>query len=324
MLTRMGLLLDSFWRAAAYCMRPRVILLSLLPLLLMAALAFGLGYFYWDVAVQSMHSLLDASPMLKNFWGWLEGWGLGSVVSALAPMMVILAATPVLVVVSLLLVAVLMTPALVTLVAERRFPELARKKGGSFFASVAWSVGSTVMALVALVVSVPLWLVPPLVLVLPPLIWGWLTYRVMAFDALAEHASKEERKRLFQRHRASLLGIGIITGYLGAAPSIVWASGVLFVAAFAILVPLAIWIYMLVFAFSSLWFTHFCLAALQELREDDVRATMPVPSRLPSDTLAPPRAIEDLTPSPASAPAPAPAVGGLPAPGALPTDPRTP
>lgn len=31
MLTRMGLLLDSFWRAAAYCMRPRVILLSLLP-----------------------------------------------------------------------------------------------------------------------------------------------------------------------------------------------------------------------------------------------------------------------------------------------------
>lgn len=319
MLTRMGLLLDSFWRAAAYCMRPRVILLSLLPLLLMAALAFGLGYFYWDVAVQSMHSLLDASPMLKNFWSWLEGWGLGSVVAVLAPMMVILVATPVLVVVSLLLVAVLMTPALVTLVAERRFPELVRKKGGSFFASLAWSVGSTVMALVALAVSVPLWLVPPLVLVLPPLIWGWLTYRVMAFDALAEHASKEERKRLFERHRASLLGIGIITGYLGAAPSIVWASGVLFVAAFAILVPLAIWIYMLVFAFSSLWFTHFCLAALQELREDEVRATMPVPSRLPLDALAPAPAIQEAAPPVTEVPA-----ASLPAPDMPSTDPRTP
>ena len=47
----MNLLLDSFWRAAAYCLHPRVILLSLLPLVLMAAGALGLGYFFWDAAV---------------------------------------------------------------------------------------------------------------------------------------------------------------------------------------------------------------------------------------------------------------------------------
>lgn len=64
-----------------------------------------------------------------------------------------------------------MTPALVALVAQRRF-HLERKKGGLFWASALWSVGSTLLALVALVVSVPLWLVPPLVLVLPPLIRG--------------------------------------------------------------------------------------------------------------------------------------------------------
>jgi hypothetical protein len=34
-----------------------------------------------------------------------------------------------------------------------------------------------------------------------------------------------------------------------------------------LMVPLAIWIYTLVFAFSALWFAHFCLAALTELRE---------------------------------------------------------
>ena len=43
----------------------------------------------------------------------------------------------------------------------------------------------------------------------------------MVFDALADHASKEERQEIFRRHRSSLLGIGILTGYLGAAPSIV-------------------------------------------------------------------------------------------------------
>ncbi|HTH11932.1 MAG TPA: EI24 domain-containing protein [Acidovorax sp.] len=264
----MRLLLDSFWRAAAYCVRPRVIALSLMPLLLMATAASGLAYFYWDAAVQGMRGLLDGYAVLATFWGWLQRWGLGDVAAVVAPFMVVLVVAPALVVISLLVVTVMMTPALVALVADRRFPALARKKGGSFMASLAWSMSSTVLALIALMVSVPLWLVPPLVLILPPLIWGWLTYRVMTFDVLAEHASKEERHELFRRHRSSLLGMGILTGYLGAAPSILWASGVVFAAAFFILVPLAIWIYTLVFAFSSLWFAHYALAELERLRSE--------------------------------------------------------
>jgi hypothetical protein len=35
-----------------------------------------------------------------------------------------------------------------------------------------------------------------------------------------------------------------------------------------ILVPLAIWIYTLVFAFASLWFAHYCLAALERIRAE--------------------------------------------------------
>lgn len=264
----MQLLLDSFWRAGAYCLRPRVIALSLLPLLLMVVFALGGGYLYWDAAVQGMRSLLDASTLLGYIWSWWQGSGLGDPRSVMAQMMVILAVAPVLVLVSLLVVALLMTPALVALVAQRRFPQLERKQGSSFIASVAWSLGSTALALVALLVSIPLWLVPPLVLIVPPLIWGWLTYRVMAFDALAGHASKQERQEIFRRHHASLLGIGILTGYLGAAPSILWASGVVFAAAFFVLMPLAIWGYTLIFAFSSLWFTHYGLAALQSLRAE--------------------------------------------------------
>ena len=49
----MRLLLDSFWRAVAYCMLPRVIVLSLLPLGLMVLLAAGFGYFFWDTTVAS-------------------------------------------------------------------------------------------------------------------------------------------------------------------------------------------------------------------------------------------------------------------------------
>ena len=159
-----------------------------------------------------------------------------------------------------------MTPAMVALVAERRFSKLERKKGGSMLTSVLWSLGSTLLAVIALLVSIPLWLIPPLILVLPPLIWGWLTYRVMSYDALVDHASAEERKAIFKEHRGSLLAIGIISGYLGAAPSILWASGAMFIAMAPILVPIAIWIYTLVFAFSSLWFAHFTLSALEQHR----------------------------------------------------------
>jgi len=113
------------------------------------------------------------------------------------------------------------------------------------------------------------------VLILPPLIWGWLTYRVMAYDALADHASTEERRLLFKTHRFQLLGIGIVSGYLGALPSVLWASGAMFIAMAPVLVPLAIWIYMLVFAFASLWFAHYALAALAQLRALPAASTGP-------------------------------------------------
>ena len=262
----MTLFFDSFWRAAAYCVRPRVIALSFLPLVLMVALALGLGYYFWEPALDWVREGLEASSVVNSVWDWLQSVGAGSIKMVLAPLVVIFAVTPVIVVLSLLLVAVLMTPALTHLVAERRFPELERKRGGSVVKSLFWSFGSTLLAIVALIVSIPLWLVPPLVLVLPPLIWGWLTYRVMAFDAMAEHASAEERQLIFKQHRIRLLSIGVVCGFLGAAPSLLWAYGALFAAAFVILVPVAIWIYTLVFAFSSLWFAHYCLAALQTLR----------------------------------------------------------
>ncbi|MFC5609759.1 EI24 domain-containing protein [Variovorax soli] len=274
----MRLLLDSFWRAVAYCLHPRVIVLSVAPLILMAVLAAGLGYFYWDPAVAWMREALDAWPILSSLWGWIERAGASDVKAVLAPLAVVFAATPVIVVLSLLIVSGLMAPALTRLVGQRRFPSLEEKKGASFILSVFRSLGMTVLALLALIVSVPLWLVPPLVLVLPPLIWGWLTYQVMSFDALAEHASAEERKTLLRAHRWPLFGIGILCGLLGAAPSVVWASGLLFAAAFFVLVPLAIWIYTLVFAFSALWFAHYCLDALAQLRAARAAAQPPAGS----------------------------------------------
>lgn len=292
-------LFDAFWRAAAYCLHPRVIALSVLPLVILVVLSLGMGYLWWGASVEWVRQTLEASAGLSRLASWVESLGIPNLRGALAPLLVIVAATPVIVLVSLLLVAVMMMPALVRLVGERRFPLLERKRGASMLLSIAWSMGSLFLAAVALVVSIPLWLVPPLILVLPPLIWGWLTYRVMTFDALAEYASADERAAIFRRHRGSLLVMGVISGFLGAAPSVVWASGALFAALVLILVPVAVWIYTLVFAFSSLWFAHYALAALARLRAEAAVVGPDVPASGVAGTEALP-----LPDEPAKLPAP--------------------
>jgi hypothetical protein len=280
----MNRLMDSFWRATLYCLHPRVIALSFLPLILMAAVALGLGYLYWNDAIDLLRAQLDSYQLVDSMTTWLQGLGLGDLRLVMAPALLLFMAIPVIVIISLLFVALLMTPTMVALIAERRFPLLQRRQGASFWGSLLWSLASTLMACLALLLTLPLWLIPPLVLVVPPLIWGWLTYRVMTYDALAEHASAEEREQVFKQHRIPLLCIGILSGYLGAAPSVIWASGAMFVAMAPILVPIAIWIYTLVFAFSSLWFTHYALSALQQLRAQNATAAAAESFNLPSPT----------------------------------------
>ncbi|MDB5890912.1 MAG: putative transrane protein [Polaromonas sp.] len=281
----MNNIFDAFWRAALYCLHPRVIMLSLLPLVVMGAIALGLGYFFWQDAISVIRGYIGSVAIIGSAAEWLYGmgWDIGPI---LAPVLLLMLAVPVIVIASLLFVAVMMTPAMVKLVAERRFPQLERKRGGSFLASLLWSLGSTLVAGVALLLSLPLWLIPPLVLILPPLIWGWLTYRVMTYDALAEHASSDERKKLIKDNRGALLGIGILSGYLGAAPSLIWASGALFVTLAPVLVPLAIWVYTLVFAFSSLWFAHYTLAALERIRERNRDPAQHTPGVVAIDSIA--------------------------------------
>ena len=259
-------LLDSFWRAAAYCLHPKVIALSLLPLAIVGGAAAGLGYFFWEPTVAAVRATLDDWTLLDTLFGWLRSIGGGSWSSVIAPLLIVALAVPVFVVASLFVAALLMTPAIVRLVAARRFPELERRQGASFWSSLLWSMACTCVAVVALVVSIPFWFVPPLVLVLPPLIWGWLTYRVLAFDVLALHASRDERIALLRAESAPLLGIGVVCGLLGAAPSLLWAVSALTLVFAPLLILVSIWLYTLVFAFSSLWFAHYLLAALQRLR----------------------------------------------------------
>ena len=294
-------LLDAFWRAAAYCLHPKVIGLSLLPLLIGVALALGLGFFYWESAVAGVRALLENWQLVDAALRWVETLLGASFRSVLAPFIVVGLAAPLIVVLSVLLVAWLMAPAIVTLVAQRRFPLLEAKRGAGMLTSVLLSLGCTVLALLALVISLPLWFIPPLVLIVPPLIWGWLNYRVMSFDVLALHASTAERRLLMRQHRLPLLGIGVVSGYLGAAPSLLWAASAMTLVFAPVLIVVSVWLYTLVFAFSALWFAHYALAALAALRAEADAVAVAARSELLAKH--PPGEVIELGASPAPPPA---------------------
>ena len=267
--------LDALRRACAGLLQPRVILLSLAPLVLVGSLTALGGWLWFDAAVAAVRAGLDAIGAVSWMLSWLTTTGGHRLAASIAPLVVVALAVPVLVVLALLVVGLVMTPAIVSLVAARRFPALERKQGGGLWSSLAWSFGSTSLALLALLVSVPFWFVPPLVLVLPPLIWGWLTQRVFAYDALAAHASADERRSLMRAGRWPLLAMGFVCGTLGAAPTLLWAFGALNVVLAPVLLTVSVWLYTLVFAFSALWFSHLLLAALAARRGVGPVAALP-------------------------------------------------
>jgi len=262
----MNRMASSFWRAALYCLHPRVIWLSFLPVLALMAISAAGAYFYWQNAISALALLLESTVVMHPVRAWLGAVGLQGVSNMVPSLLLIVGLTPMLVIATLLAVSVWMAPALVRLVAQRRFPDLIQRHGASWWSSLAWALGSSFLALVAIVVTAPMWIVPPLVLIVPPLIWGWLTARVMSFDALAAHADSTERQAVLEKNRASLLTMGMVVGMLGVTPSLLWTMGLMAIAMAPLLVPLSVWLYTLIFVFSSLWFGHFCLDALQELR----------------------------------------------------------
>lgn len=285
----MKLLLDSFWRALAYLLMPRVIGLSLLPLLIAGGLTLGWAWFFWDDSYATVRQALENWGLVDAGLKWVESM-MGPHFRAMIVVLILIAlVAPLVIVASLLLVAVLMTPSIVSLVAERRFPALERKHGVAFWQSTLWSLGATLLALLAIFATLPLWLIPGAVLIVPPLIWGWLTARVMSLDVLAEHASREERRALVAEHRFQLLLLGVVTGFLGAAPTLIWAVSALALVLAPLMVAATVWLYTLVFAFSALWFAHYLLAALAELRSTAAAAVV-----TPAAVEPPPEPMPDL------------------------------
>jgi hypothetical protein len=271
-------LFDSFWRAVGYCLHPRVIALSLLPLLVTGVIALGLGYLFWEPALGAVRAAMESSSLVDSMLQWMSGMFGAGFRTVFTQMIVVALSIPVIVAVVLVLVGLWTTPAAVAMVAKRRFAALERRHGGAWWKGALLSLAYTLAALVMVLVTLPLWLVPGFALLLPPLIWGWLTAKVMGFDALAEHATVPEREAILRAHRWPMLIIGILTRFLCGVPSLVWTLSPMLLVLAPLVVIVCVWLYTMIFTFSALWFTHYALSALERLRAAEAKVVAVQPA----------------------------------------------
>jgi uncharacterized protein involved in cysteine biosynthesis len=121
---------------------------------------------------------------------------------------------------------------MVDYVASRSYPQLERRRGGGI-AGTGWNGLVALAGMIGLaILSLPLWLLPPLWPIIPLLILGWVNQRLLRYDALAEHADAEEMRRLFRERRGSLYLLGLMLALAAYVPLVGFFAPVLFGLAF--------------------------------------------------------------------------------------------
>jgi len=225
----------------ANLLHPRMLWLMVWPMLVSLAFWGALAAVFWGRLAAALAGL---------FQRWLEPAAgfvrldFGDVTVIAAYVVLALLIIPLIWVTALFILGVFGMQKMVDHVAQRSFPELERRRGGGVAGSV-WNATAALGGMVLLfLVTLPLWLVPPLWPLIPLAIFAWVNQKLLRYDALGEHADRAEMARLFHERRGALLLLGLLLALLAYVPFVGFIAPVVF----------------------GLAFIRYLLAALQDIR----------------------------------------------------------
>src|SRR5476649_2087152 len=203
----MRAVLNAYGRALLSQLHGKMLMLSVLPFLLSVALWAALLYLGLQPLIDALQAQFVQHDAFRASSSLLTSLGLGMFKTVVVPLIAMLLLLPLMILTALIFIGVAAMPVIVRHVGRRHYARLEQKRGGSVIGSVFTALAAFALFALAWLVTLPLYAFPPLALVVQMLLWGWLTCRVMTYDALAFYASADERAELRQRHRWSLLSI---------------------------------------------------------------------------------------------------------------------
>ena len=232
-----GALLYGF----ANLLHPRMLWLMVWPMLV--------SLVFWGAVAAAFWGRL-AAALAALFQRWLDPAAgllhldLGGATAVAAYVVLVLLLVPLVYLTALVILGAFGMQKMVDHVEQRSFPALERRHGGGVAGSVWNSVAALGGMAVLLLISLPLWLLPPLWPLIPLAIFAWGNQKLLRYDSLAEHADAAEMARLFRERRGALLTLGLLFALLAYVPFVGFIAPVLF----------------------GLAFIRYLLGALQELR----------------------------------------------------------
>ena len=218
----------------------RIIAIVFLPMLGSLVLWTVLAWVFWGAWTGGISGAMSSTTVA----GWLQGWNATWVIDYTAALLVLIGIVPAVLVTALVITEIVVMPVIMKLVAERYFPDLRRERGGTIIGSIVNAATGISVFAVLWIITLPLWLTGIGAVLAPVLTSAYLNQRMFRYDALAEHASREEFADLLRASRGDLFLLGILLSLL------------LYVPVVNLLLPVI----------SALAFTHFCLGRLTRQR----------------------------------------------------------
>jgi hypothetical protein len=231
----MGGVFQAFKRAAVSQCHPSMLFAVLLPFLISLVGAILLLWFFWSPLTDWLRDEASRWSVVNNVDEWLVAVGLFSLKVYLVP-----------VVAAAILLPVSGILGLAIAVGHREYAVIVRQGRYATAVSVWNAAWVSIAFAVGWLLTLPLWLVPPMAILLSVFWWAFAFSRMMRIDAIVEHASPDERRLLLRRHNAGFWVIGLICSLINLLPPA--------------------WIFLPVF--SALVFAHYGLDSLQRLRQE--------------------------------------------------------
>ena len=206
--------MQALFRGFRSLLAPKMLVLTLWPMLLALLFWGGLAWFFWDQWVGDLTAFAQQNGVEDHLmqWGfvWLAHW--------LAVALLLSLLLPAVYVSSLVFASLFAMPVMLKFVATRDYADLEMKHGGTGLGSVVNSVYAILVYLLLWVITLPLWLIPFGALILPILLSAYLNQRLFRYDALMEHASSAEFQAIKTRSHSGLLGLGAVLGFAHYVP----------------------------------------------------------------------------------------------------------
>jgi hypothetical protein len=237
----MNEVLVALWHACGSLLHPRMLLLMIWPMALAVLLWSVVAALFGAQSVHWLQDYLNTSLLAE----WSARWfSFGPVAAVLGWFALFVLFVPLVLITASLIVGIFGMNAVVDQVASRDYPNLQRKHGNGIAAMTFNALAALLIFLALSLISLPLWFVPVLWPVLPVLLLAYFNQRMFRFDALAEHADKDEMRRVCAVYGRDMFLLAILLSIVAHIPIIGFFTPVL----------------------AGLAFVHYCLARLSELR----------------------------------------------------------